>query len=56
MPDGLGCTIDGDCDESDKIDIRTEGSCSSYTGGCDLIDELNSINSYLGMVYKSLQH
>ena len=53
---GLSCTLAGDCNNNDKLYIRDEGSCSSYTGGCAAIDELNNISPYLGMVYKNDEH
>ena len=56
MPDGLTCTIDDNCDEANRLYIRDEGDCDNYTGGCSFIDGLNSIGSYLGIVYKNLQH
>ncbi|AIT10327.1 hypothetical protein LO80_07855 [Candidatus Francisella endociliophora] len=56
IPDGLTCQMSGNCNEADRLYIRDEGNCSGYTGGCDFIDDLNNIGSYLGMVYKNIQH
>ncbi|AXA33445.1 hypothetical protein [Francisella adeliensis] len=56
MPDGLDCIAAGDCDTDDRLYIRDEGSCASYTGGCDKIDELNNIAPYLGLIYKKSEH
>ena len=56
IKNGLACTIAGNCNANDRLYIRNEGSCSSYTGGCDIIDELNNISPYLGIVYRNDEH
>ncbi|QLE78763.1 hypothetical protein FLM55_03005 [Francisella sp. Scap27] len=56
MPDGLDCIIAGNCNDNNRLYIRDEGSCASYTGGCDKIDELNNIATYLGLIYKKSEH
>lgn len=52
MPDGLNCTIAGNCNANKRLYIRTAGDCASYNG-CDEIDELNNISSYLGVIYEN---
>jgi hypothetical protein len=56
MPDGLRCIIAGNCNDNNRLYIRDEGDCASFTGGCDKIDELNNIAPYLGLIYKNPEH
>ena len=54
MPDGFTCTINGNCNTSSRVYL--DSGCGAYSGGCDAMNELDDLSSYLNIVYKNFSY